>query len=192
MSQPYTSPMTSTPAGLVTAEALFDMPDNGGRTELVRGELREMSPGSPWSSEVGILIAAALIGHVRPRRLGSVFGDEAGFILARNPDTVRAPDVAFVRADRLPPPAQREFFLALAPDLVVEVLSPTDRAHDVHDKIHEYLEAGVRLVWLVDPRARRVTVCLPDRTTRTLGASDVLDGGDVLPGFQLTLADLFS
>jgi Uma2 family endonuclease len=102
-------------------------------------------------------------------------------MLARHPDTVRAPDVAFVSADRLPPPAQRVFFLALAPDLVVEVLSPSDRARDVHDKMHEYLAAGVRLVWLVDPRAQRITVYLPDRTARTLGAADTLDGATSCP-----------
>ncbi len=179
------------PTGLLTAQDLSRMPDDGRFYELVRGELVEVPPAKPGSSEIAVLISAALVNFVYPRRLGMVCGADGGFILHRNPDTVRAPDAAFIRADRMPTGQQRDFY-GESPDLAVEVLSPSDRRRKVLEKIEDYLSAGVRLVWLVDPRARRVTVCLPDRTTRSLGASDVLDGGDVLPGFELPLADLFS
>jgi Uma2 family endonuclease len=192
MTQRYTPRMAGSPTQLLTAEDLFELPDHGGRNELVRGALREMSPGSPQSSEISVLIAAALLGFVRPRSLGAVFGENAGFIISRNPDTVRAPDASFVRAERLPSKDEQQFFLPLAPDLVVEVVSPSDRMRDVNDKIHEYLDAGVRLVWLVEPRAKRITVYLPDRTARTLDACATLDGGAVLPGFSLPLTDLFA
>jgi Uma2 family endonuclease len=183
--------MASASPRLLTAEDLFALPDNGGATELVRGELIDMSPGSPSSSEIGFNIGAPLWNFVRPRRLGVITGELAGYVLARNPDTVRAPDIAFVRADRVPPQAQRDFYWQVPPDLAVEIVSPSDRPRQVRDKCLEYLDAGVRLVWLVEPKHQRVTVYLPDRSTRTLGRTDALDGGDVLPGFTLPLADVF-
>src|SRR6185436_19424810 len=119
-----------------------------GPTELVRGELVEMSPGSGRSSEIGYNIGGALFAFVRPRRLGSITGELAGYILARNPDTVRAPDVAFTRADRVPPKDSADGYWPV-PDLAVEVVSPSDRLRRLHAKCLEYLDAGVRLVWLV-------------------------------------------
>ena len=184
--------MTSTPARLLTAEELFDRDDDGRRYELVRGELYEVSPASPRSSAIAGLIVWWLWSFVRPRALGKVFPPDAGFILARNPDVVRAPDAAFVRADRLPSEPEQDFFLALAPDLAVEVVSPSDRMTDVNDKVAEYRVAGVRLVWVVEPRARRATVYRPDGSAHVLGPADSLDGEDVLPGFRLPLAELFA
>ncbi len=119
----------------MTAQELFERGDDGRRFELVRGELHQVSPASPRSSEVAALMAWWLLSFVRPRRLGKVYGADAGFLLRRNPDVVRAPDVAFVQAERLPPWDERDFFLELAPDLAVEGVSPSDRLGDVNDKV---------------------------------------------------------
>ncbi len=119
-------------------------------------------------------------------------GPEIGFVLAVAPDTLLAPDVSYTREDWLPPESARGRFLRLAPDLAVEVLSPTDTAAEIAEKVSLYLEAGTRLVWVVDPRRRTVAVHTPDRVARTLVVGDTLDGGDVLPGFVLPLAELFA
>ncbi|MBI2756222.1 MAG: Uma2 family endonuclease [Chloroflexi bacterium] len=119
-----------------------------------------------------------------------MYGAETRFLLARGPDVVLGPDAAFVRTERLPPEAERDGFLALAPDLVVESVSPSDRAGYVQDKIMEYLDAGVRLVWLVDPRRRTVTEYQADGTARVLRETDRLGGGDVLCEFNVPIADL--
>jgi Uma2 family endonuclease len=128
--------------------------------------------------------------HVKAQDLGTVFAAETGFLLARDPDTVRAPDVAFLRADREPTP-ERGYFPG-APDLAVEVLSPDDRPGYVRDKVAEWLEAGALAVWVVDPRARSVTVHEPGRSPTLLGASDTLDGGDVLPGLTIDVGEIFA
>jgi len=176
---------------LITAEQFIELPDDGHNYELVRGELIEVSPSGFHSAEIGSTIGAFLFNFVRQHRLGAVTNGEGGYILARGPDTVRAPDAAFIRADRVPQGADRDFFVRHPPDLAVEVMSHTDRLRDLRAKCLEYLDAGVRLVWLVEPKPQRVTVYLPDRSTRTLGISDTLDGGDVLPGFNLPLAEVF-
>lgn len=186
-SQPYTPPV----AKLMTAEELAELPDDGHLYELVRGELIEVSPSGFHSAEIGLAFGAFLFNFVRQHRLGAVTSGEGGYILARRPDTVRAPDAAFIRADRVPHGADRDFFVRHPPDLAVEVMSRTDRLRDLQAKCLEYLDAGVRLVWLVEPKRQRVTVYLPDRSTRTLGITDTLDGGDVLPGFSLPLAEVF-
>jgi len=112
-------------------------------------------------------------------------------VLRRDPDTVRAPDVAFVRTDRVPPPDERRKFAELAPDLVAEVTSPSDRVGEVNSKVAQWLDAGVRLVWVVDPESRIVVAHQPGGVAHLLRGDDVLDGGDVLPGFSLPLRDLF-
>lgn len=114
---------------------------------------------------------------------------DTGFVLSRDPDTVLAPDVAFVRADRLPPPGQRHRFAELAPDLAVEVVSP-DRATDVTEKTLRYLDAGVALVWVVYPAQRTVAVHHAGGEMRLVGDDGVLDGGGVLPGLALAVRDL--
>ena len=130
--------------------------------------------------------------HVVPRKLGRVYNADAGFVLFDNPQLVRVPDAAFVRADRLPPEAERDKFLRLAPDLVVEVISPSDSMPEVTAKVMMWLDAGVRLVWLVDPRARTVAVYGLDRVPRILRVGDELDGGEVLPEFRVAVAELFA
>jgi Uma2 family endonuclease len=112
--------------------------------------------------------------------------------LRREPDSVRLPDVAFVAWEHFPGRRIPEQFCPCAPDLVVEVVAPDDRARDLHDKMHDYLEAGSRLFWIVWPHRRSVTVWRADWTTRELGPDDFLDGGDVLPGFRVHIADFFA
>lgn len=129
--------------------------------------------------------------YVQEHQLGECYGAETGFILARDPDVVLAPDLAFISRDRVPTGADEVSFLEIAPELVVEVISPSDRSRDVIAKAHEYLEAGVALIWLIDPEDQVVTVYEPESRPHTLTVDDTLDGGEVLPGFSLQLAQLF-
>lgn len=175
----------------MTVEELERAPLEG-RYELIDGELVELAPSGGDASNVGAVVAFFLIAHVRPRRLGKVFGANGGFVLFPDRQLVRVPDAAFVRADRLPPIEEQQGFLRLAPDLAVEAVSPFDRATEVEAKVAMYLEAGVRLVWVIHPRSRRVTVYQPDREARLLREGDELDGGEVLPGFRLAVAELFA
>jgi Uma2 family endonuclease len=128
---------------------------------------------------------------VNSRTLGRVFTAETGFLLRRKPDTVRAADVSFVKQDRLPHPAPRGF-AELAPDLVVEVLSPDDRPGEVLSKVGDWLEAGARLVWVIDPERRDARVYRADGSQVHLGESDQLDGESVVPGFQCAVRGLVS
>jgi len=175
--------------GITTAEQLLQAGDIG-RCELLRGELTRMIPPGCEHGRIAMNLGASIATHVRAHDLGAVFAAETGFLLARNPDTVRAPDVAFVLASRLPGP-QRGYFPG-APDLAVEVLSPDDRPGYVREKVAEWLEAGTRAVWVVDPRTRAVTVHEPDKQPSVLDDTDIVHGGDLLPGFELAVADVFA
>lgn len=177
---------------LMTAEDLWHMQEDECRYELVEGELIRMAPTGGEHGEIMSEFARHISNHVAETKAGRTYVGDTGFILARNPDVVRAPDVAFVRTDRLPPKEERRAFLALAPDLAVEIVSPSDSSSDVNDKVMHYLDAGVQLVWLVHPSSKSVSVYTPDRTARILSEDDALDGGDILPGFQLRVADIFA
>ncbi len=176
---------------LITAEDLFRMEEGTDRLELIRGELRRMPPAGGEHGEIGQDLAGHLWLHVRTYRLGKVYSADTGFVIERGPDTVLAPDIAYIRADRLPPKEARAGFLPIPPDLAVEVLSPSERAGAIAAKVALYLGAGVRLVWLIRPRTRTIEVHHADGTHRILRLSDELDGGDVVPGFQLPVAELF-
>jgi Uma2 family endonuclease len=123
---------------------------------------------------------------------GGCVGVESGFILHRNPDTVRGPDVFYVRAERLPPTGIPEAFWELAPDLAVEIVSPGDSAEEVREKVRDYLAAGTRLVWVIYPRTEEVVVHTPDGLARTYGQDAVLEHFEVLPGFACPVAELRS
>ncbi|HEX8920607.1 MAG TPA: Uma2 family endonuclease [Pyrinomonadaceae bacterium] len=181
----------STATRIMTADELFMMPHEGFRYELVKGELVKMSPTGGKHGILTIRLGAALIQHVESNKLGEAFGAETGFILSTNPDTVRAPDVAFVSSERIPPGDFPEKFWPGAPDLAVEVLSPSDTLYEVEEKIEEYLEAGVKLVWIVNPKKRTVTIYQSNIEPQTLTEADTLDGRDVVPGFEYSLARLF-
>lgn len=183
------APLPSPP--LMTAEELLDLPEDHQRHELVLGALRTMAPAGFEQGRVAMRIGARLDAFVEAHGLGVVLGAETGFTLARGPDTVRAPDAAFVRSDRVPPRGARRGFAELVPDLVVEVVSPSDRMSEVTEKALVWVEAGVRLVWVVDPSLRTVTGYRPGTAVSVLRGSSVLDGEDVLPGFRLALAEVF-
>lgn len=183
-----TEPTTAT---LLTADDLLAMPEDGNRYELLRGELVSTPMSSYESSDIAAGIVTALRTYAHSRKLGRVAGADGAFILVRDPYTVRIPDASFVRMNRLPPPEQRRRFLELAPDLAVEVVSPSDSANAVHEKVLEYLGAGVQLVWVVHPIQRTVTVYSKDMLAHVLGEDNTLDGGDLLPGFTLAVADIF-
>lgn len=176
---------------LVTAEQALDWPDPDARFELVAGVLQPMTPAGGAHGVIEVNLIQLLGAHVRRRRLGVVFPGDSGFVLHRGPDTVRCPDVAFVAAHRLPPGGVQRGFPALAPDLAVEIRSPTDRTRASRAKVAEYLSAGVRQVWTIDPDARTVTVHGPDGTMRRLDEGDTLDGDDVVPDFRCAVAELF-
>ncbi|MHC4974711.1 MAG: Uma2 family endonuclease [Planctomycetota bacterium] len=174
---------------ITTAEELLRAGDIG-RCELVRGELRTMIPPGAKHGWIAINVTGPILNHVKANDLGRVYAAETGFQLSRDPDTVRAPDVAFVRSDRPGPPDSG--YYPGAPDLAVEVLSPDDRPGYVRDKVAEWLEAGARAVWVVDPSARTVTVHEPGGEPCVLDEAAALPGGDVLPGFELPVAEIFA
>ncbi len=176
---------------LVTAEMLAALPDTGERTELVQGEILVMAPAGEEHGRIGGLLFVALGDFVLRHKLGAIYLAETGFLLSRAPDTVRAPDAAFVAAHRLAEHARRSGFFDGAPDLAVEVVSPNDSYQDVTDKVRDYLNAGTQAVWVVNPRGQTVTVHESTRLARTLTVDDTLDGGETLPGFSLRIADLF-
>ena len=177
-------------APVTTAQQLLALDEPGCRHELVRGEVRRVSHAGWWHGAVAQEIGRVLGNHVREHRLGLVFAAETGFWLERDPDTVRCPDVAFVAASRVPSAPSRGY-LEGPPDLAVEVTSPNDTYAEVHEKALFWIACGARLVWVVEPIARLVTIYRPDHSQHTLRGGDVLIGDDVLPGFAVRVAELF-
>lgn len=180
--------MTTTRA--YTIDDLAQIEDDGFSYELIRGELIRMAPPGFEHGDVMVNAASILHEFVRRHQLGKVVGGDAGFVLHRGPDSVLGPDIAFISAERLPPPEQRVGWLEAAPDLVIEVRSPSDRPGDIARKVREYLDTGVRAVWILDPRRRTAAVHLAGVEPVTLRADETLDAGDVVPGFRVRVADL--
>jgi len=180
---------TTTP---ITADQLLRMPDDGYRYELVAGELRKMVPAGWRHGASGCNLLSLLSRHVLDEKLGQLFLAETGFLLARDPDTVRAPDIAFVHRDHLPENLPKEAFWPGAPDLVVEVVSPGDTLGEIDDKVKMWLDAGAALVWVVNPQWRNVTVYRSAIDIKTLTEKDQLDGEDVVPGFRCPVGDIFA
>ena len=181
----------ATKAKLMTAEELLRMPDDGFRYELVRGELIRMPPAGHMSSFHEMRVGSRLAVYVDENRLGRVYGASGGFTLERAPDTVLAPDAAFVRRERVETAGDGDGFFPGPPDLAVEVISPSDRLTEVADKVGEWLVAGTCMVVVVNPRNHTVQAHTPDGVTE-LTESDTLDGGDVVPGWRLPVADIFA
>jgi Uma2 family endonuclease len=175
-----------------TADELLAMPTGmGERYELVAGELRVMSPsGWPHGKVVGRLHTRLGL-HVERHDLGLVFGAETGFRLSSNPDTVRAPDIAFVSQANIPVEMPPDGFWPGAPDLAVEVLSPSDRMGDVDEKIEEWLRAGCAAVWVVDPKLQTVTIYQSPTKVQIVTAGETLLGDPVVPGFSCEVVELF-
>ncbi len=176
---------------LLTLEEFERLPEEDGfDLELVRGRLvREPAP-APRHGQLSIELGAGLHVFARAHELGAVLAN-VGFVLAEEPPTVRAPDLAFVARERIPPEGFDAGFWHVAPDLAVEILSPSNRYSEIQEKVTEYLEAGSRLVWVVDPRKRSVTVYRSRHDVRVLTGREELDGDPVLEGFRLPLGDLF-
>ena len=183
--------MATTRTNLMTAEELLDMPDDGYRYELVRGELRKMAPAGHSHGREGNKVNVSMSNHVYENDLGETYLAETGFILARSPDHVLAPDVAFVRKERAEAARDVPGFFPGVADLAVEVMSPRDRHTDVAEKVSEWLEAGAGMVIVVNPRNRTVQVYTSDGVIE-LTEADTLGGGDVVPGWTMPVADIFS
>ena len=177
---------------LFTAEELFHLPTMGRRLELVKGKVYEMAPAGGRHGYSAMNTGIILGGHVRANGLGRVFAAETGFILRRDPDTVRAPDVAFIAQSRLSVDEIPDSFIELVPDLVVEVVSPGDTRREVREKVEDWLRAGVRLVWVLYPITRTATEYRSMDEVVHLTENDTLNGEDVVPGFTCRVAELFA
>ena len=173
---------------ITTAEQLLRAGDIG-RCELLRGELRMMNPAGGEHGRVTAHLSFLLSTHIVANALGTCSAAETGFTLRRDPDTVRAPDFAFIAADRAATP--QKGFVPGAPDLAVEVLSPDDRPGYVREKVAEWLEAGTVAVWVVDPRKRTVAIHEATQPPSTLGESDTLRGSEPLPNLEVAVRELF-
>ena len=182
---------TTTEAKLLTAADLLRLDGEGVRGELIRGVLCETMPSGQEHGEIVMNLGVALGNFIKPRGLGRLVGSDSGVWLERDPDTVREPDVAYFSAERTPPGARVTGYSEVVPDLVVEVVSPSDSRREIHDKARMWLSHGVRLVWVVHPETRSVAVHQQDRDTVTLGEDDALDGLDVLPGFSCPVPAVF-
>lgn len=177
------------PAPLRTAEDLLQFQDPGKTAELVRGVLVVREPPGTRHGAKAARLTVRVGAFVEQHALGEVFAQDTGFKIATDPDTVRAPDVAFVARDRLEQITD-EGYAELAPDLVAEILSPSDRPGDVLEKVGQWLSAGARLVWVLDPERGQVRVYRADGSVTVLGLNEMLDGEDVLPGFQCPVRDI--
>jgi Uma2 family endonuclease len=173
----------------MTADEYFALGDIG-PSALIQGELILMSPSGYDHGWIACNIAAALRDFVKAKKLGRVSTAEAGFFISRNPDTVRAPDVAFVRAERIPPGGQKKFFDG-PPDLAIEVLSPDDRSSEVNTKIYDWLHSGCLQVWVADPQNKTVTVYRNRREVAVFTADETLAADDLFPGFSLPVSEIF-
>lgn len=181
----------STAATRFSANQLAVMPDNGKRHELVNGELRTISPAGGEHGRVAMRMGSLLEQHVRQHQLGDVFAAETGFLLSSDPDTVRAPDAAFVSTESMRRLDDLLGYLRVVPDLVVEVVSPHDTSTEVESKAAMWLDFGTRLVLVVDPRSQTIRAYRDRSRIDVLSAGEILDAGDVVPSWRLPLNDVF-
>ncbi len=168
------------------------MPDDGFRYELVKGELQRMSPTGDEHGSVTMELAASLHQHVKQNNLGRVYAAETGFKLEGDPDTVRAPDIAFVSMERIQASGKIQGYRGGSPNLAVEVLSPGNTKREMSEKVKDYFAAGARLVWIVNPKSQTVTVYRSLTDIDVLTETDTLEGGEVVPGFQIPVAEIFA
>ncbi|HKZ81284.1 MAG TPA: Uma2 family endonuclease, partial [Pyrinomonadaceae bacterium] len=181
----------STTTALMTAEELLRLPRGQFRYELINGELKKMSPTGHEHGRITMRLAAPLAQYVKAAQLGEVYAAETGFKLRTDPDTVRAPDVAFICKQRVVEVGSTKGYWHGAPDLAVEVLSPDDRAAKVKDKVSDWLLAGAKQVWVVSPKLRRITVYRSMTDITVLTEKETLHSADLIPGFTLPLREIF-
>jgi Uma2 family endonuclease len=186
------TPGAETTERIYTLEEYERLPEEDGyRVELVEGQLvREPRPNAEHSWLMSEL-TGRIREHVRKKGLGVTLA-EAGFVLADDPPTVRGPDIAFIAREHLPAEGFPRVFWTIPPDLAVEIVSPSNTRAEIREKVLEYLAAGTRLVWVVEPRTRSVTAYRSRTDVRMLSGSDTLGGANVLPGFSLRVAELFT
>lgn len=177
-------------ADRLTAEDLEKIHDDAHRYELVEGRLLVREPPGYTHGRVSAGLIARLFNHVTEHSLGVVLATDTGYILRRGPDTVRAPDASFVSSDRIPDPEPRSY-AELAPDLAVEILSPSNRPAEIEARVSDLFRAGTRLVWILDPDTEMASVRRPGREPLALSPDDDLDGEDVIPGFRCRLSAIF-
>ncbi len=189
---PALTPPSSTKNRRYTADELLEIStDSNHSYELIQGELIIMAPAGAEHGDTALGLGARMRVFADDNDLGAVFAAETGFQLEQKPDTVRAPDVGFVHKNRLPNGKVPRSYFPGAPDLAVEVVSPGDRADEIDDKVKCWLRYGTRLVWLLVPKTRSITVYRIDGTAQVLNLNDTLDGEDVLPGFRFPVNRLF-
>jgi Uma2 family endonuclease len=174
----------------VTPEELY-FNQQWGHCELVDGKVIQMSPVGRKHARIAIKLAALLYNHVAPRKLGEVYGTDAGFIFP-NGKTVRAPDLMFISSARIASDLPDEGFLQLVPDFAIEVISPDDRFTEVVRKAESYLSVGVKLIWVVQPDGEAVHVYRPSAPVQVFHAGDILTGEDVLPQFTIEVREIFA
>jgi Uma2 family endonuclease len=175
---------------LITADELWQMGSQAEDYELVRGELIEMTPPGGIHGNSAATLRSLLFIFVKEKKLGVVLV-ESGYKLAANPDTVRGPDISFLATAKIPHTGLPSGYIHNAPDLAVEIVSPSDTASIIQDKVQDYLAYGVQLVWVVYPQQHLVVVYYPDGTSRTLRDADSLSGESVIPGFTCRVSDIF-
>ena len=178
--------------GAITADELYRMPNDGVRRELVRGELRMMAPAGNEHGRITARIMWRLAQFVETHDLGVVFAAETGFRIGVDPDTVRAPDVAFVSHARRIAVGDHDGYWPGAPDLVIEVMSPNDRRQEVEQKSLDWLEAGTRLAIVVDPRKHTLAVYRSAHEVQILQGNDLLSCEEIVPGWQVSVREIFA
>jgi Uma2 family endonuclease len=181
---------TLTRPALHTAQDLERLSAQGYHYELIKGELHEMAPPGGTHGSTTSRLSVFVGSLVIDKDLGETFAAETGFLVGRDPDTVLAPDFAFVSKGRLPNPLPKSY-VPVVPDIVLETRSPNDTKREVADKVEQWLALGVRLVWELNPQTRILTVHRANQMPRFLGENDTLDGEEVLPGFSVPIARLF-
>jgi Uma2 family endonuclease len=175
------------PGQHLTLDEFVRLPANGYKYELIEGVL-SMTPAGLQHEEIGGDLYYAIRKYLDQHPIGRLYPSSAGYRL--DDQTVLSPDVSFVRTEQLPAGRSPKGYGNFAPDLAVEIISPTDRLSDVAEKVELYFAHGTRLVWALDPVRRRATVYHPDDTARLLRPDEALDGEDVLPGFTCRLSDI--
>ena len=186
-----TTTEATTDTELLTGDDLMRLYSEGVRGELIRGVLCKTMPTGQRHGRIVARLVIRLGTFVEPRGLGTLVTSDSGVWLERDPDTVREPDIAFTSSARQALDEDVPGYAEVVPDLVVEVVSPSDREPRINDKARMWLSYGVRLVWVVRPETRTIDVHPADGPVTTLTASDSLDGGDVLPGFELDVSEVF-
>lgn len=177
---------------IMSASQLFSAPDDGNRLELVKGILIVMSPAGSEHGRIASRILIRLGTHVEANDLGETFAAETGFMIESNPDTVRAPDAAYISHARMSTVDDTSVYLPLAPDLVIEVVSSSDSSSDVEAKVEQWLGAGTLIVLVADPKNKTLRVYRTKSEILVLHSGDVFSSGEVCVGWTLAVDDVFS